>query len=438
MSQARIDADEVVIGTGTVIHPSAVLCGPDGGRARRVVVGDHCYLGESVQIRCADFRLGDFGKLHHHTNIHGALPCAIGHNAWIGQYTIIDSTGGATLGDNAASAPTPSSGATSSSATRLEGCRFLGERPLTVGKDVWFVGHCVVSPVVAHDKSMAMVGSVITRDMAANRVYAGAPAVDVTAKVGPQFAEVPSPTRSRACAPTSRPRASTPRPCASSPPPTRSSTTSGRGSWSPIAPHQARHRGRGEVAFMRYACRRAAGSRRRAGSARCPAAPAPPPGARLARPGSRMRSRAASATAVARRAARPRAAAAIAACRRCLAPSATTAASAKRDAASARLPGAPRRRAACPIIPVATAHGMPVATTQRSARSARASRRRAGGSAPARAIATRARRCSTATRACSMRSTSLDAPHRRQRLVEAPRAATASPSSRSRGRGQDP
>ncbi|MCL4225667.1 MAG: hypothetical protein KJZ91_14505 [Myxococcales bacterium] len=191
MSQARIDADEVVIGTGTVIHPSAVLCGPDGGRARRVVVGDHCYLGESVQIRCADFRLGDFGKLHHHTNIHGALPCAIGHNAWIGQYTIIDSTGGATLGDNCGVGAHSQLWSHIKFGDTLEGCRFLGERPLTVGKDVWFVGHCVVSPVVAHDKSMAMVGSVITRDMAANRVYAGAPAVDVTAKVGPQFAEVP-------------------------------------------------------------------------------------------------------------------------------------------------------------------------------------------------------------------------------------------------------
>ena len=37
---------------------------------------------------------------------------------------------------------------------------------------------------------MAMVGSVITRDMAPNHVYGGAPAVDLTAKVGPQFGPV--------------------------------------------------------------------------------------------------------------------------------------------------------------------------------------------------------------------------------------------------------
>ncbi len=190
MPQASIDADELIIGAGTVIHPSAVLCGPDGGRARRIELGDHCYIGESVQIRCTDFRLGDHGKLHHHTNVHGELPCTIGHNAWIGQYSIVDSIGGATIGDNCGVGAHSQLWTHIKFGDALEGCRFLGHKPLTIGKDVWFVGHCIVSPVVAHDRAMAMVGSVITRDMEANHVYAGSPAVDVTAKVGPQFAEV--------------------------------------------------------------------------------------------------------------------------------------------------------------------------------------------------------------------------------------------------------
>jgi hypothetical protein len=36
---------------------------------------------------------------------------------------------------------------------------------------------------------MAFAGSVITKDMLPNRVYAGVPAVDITDKVGPQFEE---------------------------------------------------------------------------------------------------------------------------------------------------------------------------------------------------------------------------------------------------------
>ena len=190
MSSPSINADEVHIGEGTLIHPTAVICGADGGSARGVQIGDHCFIGESVQIRCAEFKLGDYSRIHHHTNIHGYRPCSIGHNAWIGQYTIVDSIGGTTIGDNCGIGAHSQLWSHIKHGDVLEGCRFLGEKALVVGKDVWFVGHCIVSPIIARDRSMAMVGSVITRDMEANHVYAGVPAVDITGKVGPQFEEV--------------------------------------------------------------------------------------------------------------------------------------------------------------------------------------------------------------------------------------------------------
>ena len=190
MTAPTILADEVHIGEGTVIHPSAVICGADGGNARRVEIGDHCYIGESVQIRCPEFKLGDYGRIHHHTNVHGYLPCTIGHNAWIGQYTIIDSIGGTTVGDNCGIGAHSQLWSHIKHGDLLEGCRFMSEKPLVVGKDVWFVGHCIVSPIVAHDRSMAMVGSVVTRDLEPNHVYAGVPAVDITDKVGPQFEDI--------------------------------------------------------------------------------------------------------------------------------------------------------------------------------------------------------------------------------------------------------
>ena len=58
-----------------------------------------------------------------------------------------------------------------------------------IGKDAWLVGHCVVSPVNIGEKSMALVGSVITKDMEPNHVYAGTPAKDMTDKLGTQFEE---------------------------------------------------------------------------------------------------------------------------------------------------------------------------------------------------------------------------------------------------------
>ena len=65
----------------------------------------------------------------------------------------------------------------------------MSDKNLIIGNDVWFVGHCIVTPVNAKDKSMAMVGSVITKDMEYNTIYAGSPAKSVSEKIGFQFKE---------------------------------------------------------------------------------------------------------------------------------------------------------------------------------------------------------------------------------------------------------
>lgn len=184
-----IQSETYSIGEGAFIHPSAVIRGINGP-AKSIRIGDHTYIGENVQIICDDFEIGDYGKIHHDTNVHGYKPCRIGHNAWIGQFTIIDSIGGTTIGDNCGIGAHSQLWSHIKYGDMLEGCRFGIHRSLTIGNDVWFVGHCIVSPIVAANKSMAMVGSVITKDMEYNSVYAGVPAQDITDKVGPQFKEV--------------------------------------------------------------------------------------------------------------------------------------------------------------------------------------------------------------------------------------------------------
>ncbi len=49
-----------------------------------------------------------------------------------------------------------------------------------------FVGQCIVSPIIANDKSMA--GSVITKTMEYYHIYAGSPAKSIISdKIGFQF-----------------------------------------------------------------------------------------------------------------------------------------------------------------------------------------------------------------------------------------------------------
>lgn len=189
MKHINIRAKNIHIGVGTFIEESAVIRGLSGD-AECVRIGDHSYIGANVQIICDHFELGDYCKIHHDTNIHGYNPCVIGHNAWIGQFCIIDSIGGAEIGNNCGIGASSQLWSHIKYGDRLEGNRFNSSQKLSIGNDVWFVGHCIVSPISAADKSMAMVGSVITKDMGYNRVYGGVPAKDITESIGPQFTEV--------------------------------------------------------------------------------------------------------------------------------------------------------------------------------------------------------------------------------------------------------
>lgn len=185
----NIQSEEIIVGVGTIIEPTAIIRGING-KAKRIIIGDHCYIGHNVQIICDDFELGDYSKIQHNCNIHGYKPCKIGHNLWLGQYSIIDSIGGCTIGNNCGIGAHSQLWSHIKYGDTLEGCRFLSEGKLDIGNDVWFVGHCIVSPITVGDKAMALVGSVITKKMQPNTIYSGVPAKAISEKIGPQFFEV--------------------------------------------------------------------------------------------------------------------------------------------------------------------------------------------------------------------------------------------------------
>lgn len=182
----NILAHEVIMGENVTIEPSAIIRGPKG-KSKKISIGDNVYIGQDVQIICDHFEIGDYGKIHHHTNIHGYKPCILGHNIWVGQYCILDCIGGITIGDNCGIGAHSQLWSHIKYGDTLEGCRFFSEQSLTIGKDVWFVGHSIISPITAKDKSMSLVGSVITKDMEYNTIYSGVPAKPISDKIGFQF-----------------------------------------------------------------------------------------------------------------------------------------------------------------------------------------------------------------------------------------------------------
>lgn len=184
-----IEVEDLILGKNVVISPKARITGLNG-KAKKVVIGDNTYIGDDVQIIIDEIEIGDYCKIHHHTNIHGYKPIKIGHNAWIGQYCIIDGIGGTTIGNNCGIGAHSQLWSHILYGDDLEGCNYNSSKNLKIGNDCWFVGHCIVSPITAQDKSMALVGSVITRDMEYNHVYGGSPAKDLTGKIKSQFKEV--------------------------------------------------------------------------------------------------------------------------------------------------------------------------------------------------------------------------------------------------------
>jgi len=169
-------------GIGCFIHES-VQISPDA----EIELGDHVYIGENVKILPGKLKIGDYSKIHSGTYINPLNGITIGHLAWIGQNCIIDGVGGIQAGNYLGVGMGSSLYSHIRQGDITEGCRFDRNKQLILGDDVWFVGMCLVSPIVAHDKSMAMLGSVITKDMEANSIYGGNPAIDLTLKLGSQF-----------------------------------------------------------------------------------------------------------------------------------------------------------------------------------------------------------------------------------------------------------
>jgi acetyltransferase-like isoleucine patch superfamily enzyme len=176
-----IQVEEMIVGKNVVIEPGVEI------RCKRLVLGDGVIIKSGTRIEMTDLVVGDYTKINNHCFLTGTDWCRIGHNCWFGHYTIIDSIGTTRIGNGVGV------GAHSQLWTHiyfgdiLEGCRFASHQPLIIDDDVWLVGHCIVSPVHIKPRSMAMVGSIITKDMEENHIYAGSPAKDMTDRFGNQF-----------------------------------------------------------------------------------------------------------------------------------------------------------------------------------------------------------------------------------------------------------
>jgi acetyltransferase-like isoleucine patch superfamily enzyme len=186
-----LDVQELILGKNVIIEPGVEV------HCRRLILGDGVQIKSGTRVEMTDLVVGDYTTINNYSLLTGTNACRIGHNCWFGHFSIVDSIGTTRIGNGVGV------GAHSQLWTHiyfgdtLNGCRFASHKPLIIEDDVWFVGHCIVSPVTARKRSMAMAGSVVTKDMEENHVYAGVPAKDVTDVLGAQFGTVSPEARRR-------------------------------------------------------------------------------------------------------------------------------------------------------------------------------------------------------------------------------------------------
>lgn len=176
----RIRARRIVIGRGARIERETQARALTG-EMESFVIGDQSLIGFANQIYVPAFSMGDYTQIHNSGLHSGYKPLNIGHNCWIGQASILNSTECLSIGNNVRIGTGSQIWTHVASGELLEGCTLYGEHPVTLEDDVWLVGGAVVSPgLTVARKSIVMTGAVLTKSTEPYHTYAGIPARDVT------------------------------------------------------------------------------------------------------------------------------------------------------------------------------------------------------------------------------------------------------------------
>lgn len=154
------------------------------GFSEEMSFGDFSFVGFNQNILVPKFIVGDYAVIHNSLLVNGYKPCTLGHNCWIGQGTILNSTEDLIIGNNVRIGTQSQLWTHVASGELLEGCILFGAYPLIIEDNVWIVGGAVISPnLVLRNNSVIMVGAVLTKNTEAYHCYAGVPARDVTDRI---------------------------------------------------------------------------------------------------------------------------------------------------------------------------------------------------------------------------------------------------------------
>lgn len=169
-------AGKVTIGKMSIISADAKIIFSKPGS---IIVGDYCSIGPGVKIVCSggDVKIGDWTTLHDNCLVLSGKHVTIDQHCWFGQNCIIDGTGGLRIGRGVRVGMYSQIWSHVAAGEQIEGCTLYGEREVVLEDNVWLVGSCIVaSGVTVGNRTVALIGSNITKSIPANSTIAGTPA----------------------------------------------------------------------------------------------------------------------------------------------------------------------------------------------------------------------------------------------------------------------
>ncbi|MBC9910593.1 hypothetical protein [Chitinophaga varians] len=144
-------------------------------------IGDCNVFNENVKVLIgpSGISVGDWNVFHNSILVTaiGDIPTTIGHNCWFGQNSILDGSGGLTIGHGVRIGMYSQVWSHVASGEQLEGCLLHSTGHTVIENDVWLVGSCIVaSGVTIRERTICMTTSFIQKNTDAHSTYSGNPA----------------------------------------------------------------------------------------------------------------------------------------------------------------------------------------------------------------------------------------------------------------------
>lgn len=144
-----------------------------------ITIGDYCTIGPGVKFVCSggDIKISDWTTLHDNCLVLSGNHLSIDQHCWFGQNCIIDGSGGLKIGRGVRVGMYSQIWSHVAAGEQIEGCTLYGEREVKIEDNVWLVGSCIVaSGVTIGRRTVALIGSNITKSFPENSTIAGTPA----------------------------------------------------------------------------------------------------------------------------------------------------------------------------------------------------------------------------------------------------------------------